>query len=65
MTNPTYKTDGDTVLEEIFVRSICSRAKFVFDKPLILTTDMVLTLEQGKFYVDGEEREGRWKDVRG
>jgi hypothetical protein len=65
MTHPTYRTDEDKVVKEICVQSICTTARFVLDKPLILTKDMVLTLEQGKFYVNGEEREGMWKDMRG
>lgn len=62
-----FETDGMN-LTEIGHAEICTGAKFVLDRPIAVTVDDVLILEDGQWYIetDGDpiRLQGRWVDER-
>lgn len=62
-----YRIIDTCNLTEIYHGDICSNAKFVLDKPITITADDVLILEDGQWYLEAEEPirlQGRWIDER-
>lgn len=62
-----FETNGMN-LAEIGHAEICTGAKFVLDKPIAVTIDDVLILENGEWYLETKEEpirlQGRWVDER-